>query len=43
MTVIENEIQIDYKIRINSVFQYIDENLDSDLSLHTISEKDLQP
>lgn len=28
----------DYKSRINRVFQYIDENLDSDLSLNTISE-----
>ncbi len=34
----ENEIQTDYKNRINRVFQYIDENLDSDLSLNTISE-----
>lgn len=38
MTIMENEIQTDYKNRINRVFQYIDENLDSDLSLNTISE-----
>ncbi|MBL0685974.1 AraC family transcriptional regulator [Aquimarina mytili] len=35
---IENEIQVDYKNRINRVYQYIDENLDGDLSLNTISE-----
>lgn len=35
---IENKIQVDYRIRINRVFQYIDENLDSDLSLNAISE-----
>lgn len=29
---------IDYKVRINRVFQYIDQNLDSNLSLNTISE-----
>src|SRR5687768_7240659 len=29
---------IDYKIRINRVFQYIDQNLSSNLSLDTISE-----
>jgi AraC family transcriptional regulator len=38
MTGTEDEIQTDYKNRINRVFQYIDENLDSDLSLNTISE-----
>ncbi|WP_256009740.1 AraC family transcriptional regulator [Desertivirga xinjiangensis] len=34
----ENEILTDYKNRINRVFQYIDDNLDSDLSLNTVSE-----
>jgi AraC family transcriptional regulator len=29
---------IDYKVRIERVFQYIDQNLDSNLSLNTISE-----
>jgi AraC family transcriptional regulator len=32
------EKNIDYKVRINRVFQYIDKNLDSNLSLDTISE-----
>lgn len=31
------EIEIDYKNRINRVFEFIDENLDADLSLSTIS------
>ncbi|MBJ6367175.1 AraC family transcriptional regulator [Snuella sp. CAU 1569] len=35
---IDKERQADYKNRINRVFKYIDENLDSDLSLSTISE-----
>ncbi len=39
MTNIENRIQIDYRNRLNSVFQFIDENLDSKLSLSTVSEK----
>ena len=34
----ENEIHNDYKNRINRVFQYIDDNLNSDLSLNTVSE-----
>ncbi len=34
----KNNIQTDYKNRINRVFQYIDKNLDSDLSLNTVSE-----
>ena len=38
MTVIDKEIQADYQNRINRVFEFIDENLDSDLSLATISE-----
>lgn len=35
---VENEIQVDYKARINRVFEYIDANLDSSLSLKTIAE-----
>ncbi|MEO9804289.1 MAG: AraC family transcriptional regulator [Reichenbachiella sp.] len=38
MTISEKEIQADYKNRINRVFEFIDENLDADLSLDTISE-----
>jgi len=38
MTEGENEIHTDYKNRINRVFKYMDENLDADLSLSTISE-----
>lgn len=38
MTITEKEIQADYKSRINRVFQFIDENLDADLSLHRIAE-----
>jgi AraC family transcriptional regulator len=34
----DKEIQADYKNRINRVFKFIDENLESDLSLNTISE-----
>lgn len=34
----EKDIEIDYKGRINRVFEFIDNNLDSDLSLNTISE-----
>lgn len=34
----EQELHIDYSRRINRVFQYIDEHLDDDLSLKTISE-----
>ena len=33
----ENEMHPDYRNRINKVFRYIDENLDSDLSLHRIA------
>lgn len=38
MTETGHEIQADYKNRINRVFEFIDENLESDLSLNTISE-----
>ncbi len=38
MTITDKEIQADYKNRINRVFEFIDKNLDSDLSLNTISE-----
>lgn len=38
MTVIHKEIQADYKNRINRVFEFIDQNLESDLSLNTVSE-----
>lgn len=39
MTNIEKEIQVDYRNRLNKVFQFIDENLDSKLSLSIVSEK----
>ncbi|MEX0314083.1 MAG: GyrI-like domain-containing protein [Allomuricauda sp.] len=35
---IDTEIQADYKSRINRVFEYIDKNLDAELSLTTIAE-----
>lgn len=38
MKILEKEIQTDYQNRINRVFKYIDENLDSELSLNTVSE-----
>lgn len=38
MKIVEKEIQVDYQNRINRVFQYIDQNLDADLSLHTVSD-----
>ena len=38
MNLIDKEIETDYKNRINRVFEFIDENLDSDLSLHTVAE-----
>lgn len=38
MPIKEKDIEIDYKGRINRVFEFIDDNLDSDLSLNTISE-----
>ncbi|GAA3552869.1 AraC family transcriptional regulator [Snuella lapsa] len=38
MKILGKEIETDYKNRINRVFEYIDENLDSDLSLKTVSE-----
>jgi AraC family transcriptional regulator len=38
MKLSDKEILTDYQNRINRVFQYIDENLDADLSLNTISE-----
>lgn len=37
MTITDKEIQADYKNRINRVFVFIDENLESDLSLNTMS------
>ena len=37
MTITAKEIQADHKNRINRVFKFIDENLDSDLSLNTVS------
>jgi len=39
MTITDQEIQTDYNSRLNRVFQFIDENLDADLSLKTLSEK----
>lgn len=38
MSSIDKELQADYQNRINRVFKFIDENLDSDLSLNAISE-----
>ncbi|PRX53954.1 AraC family transcriptional regulator [Flagellimonas meridianipacifica] len=38
MTDIDKEIQADYRNRINRVFKFIDQNLESDLSLNTVSE-----
>jgi len=38
MTEIDKQIQADYKNRINRVFEFIDQNLESDLSLKRISE-----
>lgn len=38
MKILDKKIQTDYKNRINRVFKYIDKNLDSDLSLNTISD-----
>lgn len=38
MTITKKEIQADYTNRINRVFEFIDENLESDLSLAAISE-----
>lgn len=38
MTISNKEIQADYKNRINRVFEFIDKNLESDLSLNTVSE-----
>jgi len=38
MTETEEQIQADYRNRINRVFEFIDENLDEDLSLKTVSE-----
>lgn len=34
----ENDTQIDYKVRINRVFQYIDEHLDGEFSLARVAE-----
>ncbi|GAF06024.1 AraC family transcriptional regulator [Saccharicrinis fermentans] len=38
MTETEEQIQADYRNRINRVFKFIDENLDADLSLKTVSK-----
>lgn len=38
MILSEQEIQADYRSRIDRVFDFIDKNLESDLSLNTISE-----
>jgi len=38
MIALKTEINIEYKKRINVVFQFIDQNLDSDLSLDTVSK-----
>jgi AraC family transcriptional regulator len=38
MKLLDKELQTDYKNRINRVFKFIDENLESDLSLNTVSE-----
>jgi AraC family transcriptional regulator len=38
MTEIDKQIQADYKNRINRVFEFIDKNLESDLSLNIVSE-----
>ena len=38
MTETDEQIQADYKNRINRFFEFIDENLESDLSLKTVSE-----
>lgn len=38
MAIIDKAIQADYKKRIHRVFDFIDKNLESDLSLNTISE-----
>ena len=38
MTATDKEIQADYINRINRVFEYVDKNLESDLSLNAVSE-----
>jgi len=38
MIITDNGIQSDYKNRINRVFEFVDKNLASDLSLQTVSE-----
>ncbi|GAA4239880.1 AraC family transcriptional regulator [Winogradskyella damuponensis] len=38
MKILDREIETDYKNRINRVFEFIDQNLESDLSLNTVSE-----
>ena len=38
MPLSRDDLQLDYKKRVNSVFMFIDENLDTDLSLKTVSE-----
>ena len=37
MKILDKEIENDYKNRINRVFEFIDKNLESDLSLNTVS------
>ena len=37
MKIADNELKIDYKNRIDRVFKYIDENLDAELSLSSVS------
>lgn len=38
MAFTDNETQSDYRNRINRVFEFIDKNLESDLSLHKVAE-----
>ncbi|MFC0776926.1 helix-turn-helix domain-containing protein [Flavobacterium sp. HJSW_4] len=38
MTAADKEIQADYKNRINRVFEFIDQNFESDLSLNAVSQ-----
>ena len=38
MAISNEEIQADYRNRINRVFEFIDQNLESDLSLDVVSE-----
>lgn len=38
MTETDEQIKVDYRNRVNRVFEFIDKNLDADLSLKTVSE-----